>query len=152
MARRGGFTPKQREWIKKRDGDKCVLCGAQNDLQVHHVVPYRNAMTVLGWTLERTNLPTNGITVCVKCHNGKKRNDWSNAIHPDMEYCRRMYAEDKHSYEKVFMKRDDLCRENKKYWNPAHDNWLAYVAVRNTFIRLRLGPRDVIPWDFFTEP
>jgi hypothetical protein len=48
-----------RQEILSRDGQQCVNCGAQAELEVHHVVPlYR------GGTNKRTNL----VTVCRGCH------------------------------------------------------------------------------------
>jgi len=98
---------------------------------VHHQTPFRWAVTVLGWTIERTNLPTNGVTLCASCHNGVKAQDYNSAIHPDNEFARKMYAEDRRSFDKMFAKRDDLCRDRVIYWNPTHDNRLAVIAVTN---------------------
>lgn len=55
------------EWIRSRkeslsrDGHQCVNCGAQTNLEVHHVVPLSRG---------GTNKPTNLVTVCRSCHAG----------------------------------------------------------------------------------
>ena len=55
------------EWIRLRkeilfrDGHQCVNCGAQTNLEVHHVVPLSRG---------RTNKPTDLVTVCRSCHAG----------------------------------------------------------------------------------
>lgn len=48
-----------RQEILSRDGHQCVNCGAQAELEVHHVVPLHR-----GGTNKRTNL----VTVCRGCH------------------------------------------------------------------------------------
>lgn len=47
--------------VKRRDGNKCVLCGATEGLQAHHIKP-----VVL--YPEHKNDPDNGITLCGACH------------------------------------------------------------------------------------
>lgn len=48
--------------VKKRDGYKCRMCGASGcTLSVHHLDGY-------AWCCERRSDPTNGITLCLKCH------------------------------------------------------------------------------------
>lgn len=45
--------------IKDRDGHKCVECGAKDELEVHHIVP---------WKRSRDNSDENLITLCHECH------------------------------------------------------------------------------------
>ena len=63
---RGGKTaPYHSEWriyraaAVERDGHKCVLCGATDTIQVHHINPYRYSKSH-----ELDNL----VTLCRKCH------------------------------------------------------------------------------------
>lgn len=49
-----------REEIFSRDGRQCANCGAEENLEVHHVVPLSR-----GGTNKRTNL----LTICNRCHN-----------------------------------------------------------------------------------
>lgn len=149
MGGRKGFTPEQRHWIRDRDGNRCVLCGSKKELQVHHVVPFRFATLVLGWSVERANLPTNGATVCSRCHIGKKSRHPEDSIHPDTETARRLYSEDRNSYIKMQRDRDKLCRNRQLYWNPVHDFDLAVSACINSlrFVYSK-GDKFSLPWDF----
>lgn len=45
--------------IKKRDGNRCVRCGATDRLQVHHVIPVS-----AGGSHDDSNL----VTLCNNCH------------------------------------------------------------------------------------
>lgn len=46
--------------IRKRDGYKCVICGAKDKtLNVHHITPYRYT---------QDNSPNNLVTLCPSCH------------------------------------------------------------------------------------
>jgi len=50
-----------REKVLKRDGFKCTLCGATENLHVHHVFSYEK--------FEKTRIDIrNGQTVCEDCH------------------------------------------------------------------------------------
>lgn len=62
----GGEWQKLREKVLKRDGHKCVSCGSDNDLEVHHIVPVAQ-----GGSNELSNL----ITLCLTCHNKAHRNN-----------------------------------------------------------------------------
>ena len=50
-----------RKLIKRRDGNKCMVCGTENAPQfdVHHIV---------NWARENINHPHNLITLCARCH------------------------------------------------------------------------------------
>ena len=76
------LTKKQRDWVRKRNGNQCVHCWVGEDgkwhrcsehenLDVHHVVPE-------GWGDEHVksmtpNSPTNLVTLCGKHHIGRKK-------------------------------------------------------------------------------
>jgi len=142
-TRNDGFSEPQRQWILSRDDRMCQLCGAkENGVQfhVHHIIPWRFAMTVLRWTIERVNNPTNGISLCKQCHLGDE-----NSIHPDIAHAARAYHEDKSSYSKVFSERDHLCRKDMPYWNVAYDNKMAVLAVKNTCCYIAAG-NPPTPW------
>jgi hypothetical protein len=54
-----GLTPKDKEKIKKRDGNMCLKCGRRDNLHVHHIVElYQGG----------TDGPTNLSTLCSSCH------------------------------------------------------------------------------------
>ena len=49
-----------REAAKKRDGYRCVKCGSQKSLHVHHKIPLNKG---------GTNSLDNILTLCERCHN-----------------------------------------------------------------------------------
>lgn len=59
--RSSGAWKKKRKAILKRDGDKCLICGSNDGLQVHHI---NSLDTHPIMKLEDRNL----ISVCRKCH------------------------------------------------------------------------------------
>lgn len=135
-----GFSDEQRKWIRNRDGNVCQLCGDAKDLHVHHISPWRYSASVLHWTLERVNAPTNGITLCKMCHIGDE-----NSIHPDIARASRTYHTNKNSYSDVFAERDNLCRRQMPYWNVAYDNQMAVTAMQNTLRYVSEGNYPT-PW------
>ena len=63
------IIPHLREWIFKRDGNKCVLCDTSDDLTVDHVMP-----VVRGGRTDPDNLRT----LCRSCNSRKgSRNEES---------------------------------------------------------------------------
>ena len=56
--------PALRLQAKRRDGFKCVQCGARGRLEVDHIKPVRDAPDL---AFELTNLQT----LCVSCHSKK---------------------------------------------------------------------------------
>ena len=63
---RGGKTaPYHSEWrerrreARERDGNKCTICGSEDRLQVHHVIPYRYS---------KSHDLSNLVTLCRSCH------------------------------------------------------------------------------------
>ena len=69
LQNRGSGWQSLRERIKKRDGNKCQICGRipkkgeKRVLGVHHIQVWRSFKTY-----EEANAPTNLITLCRKCH------------------------------------------------------------------------------------
>lgn len=53
---------KYRSIILERDGNKCVLCGSQEELHIHHIVPLCHD------TIDNKN---NLVTLCKSCHEHK---------------------------------------------------------------------------------
>jgi 5-methylcytosine-specific restriction endonuclease McrA len=51
-----------RWWIKRRDNLKCVECGSQKNLHVHHIIPLSRG---------GSNHPSNLQTLCEDCHTEK---------------------------------------------------------------------------------
>lgn len=54
---------KFRKDVLVRDGHKCVFCGAEEDLCVHHIIPFSKMNNL---AIEKSN----GQTLCGKCHAG----------------------------------------------------------------------------------
>ena len=65
MAKRQ-LTREQKEWIKDRDGHKCVLCGSTKDLQIHHILSHRLTHFVVDGE-EVPETPLNLVTLCKAC-------------------------------------------------------------------------------------
>jgi endogenous inhibitor of DNA gyrase (YacG/DUF329 family) len=63
-AFRGPLWKKIKFQIKQRDNNKCRHCGCNENLQIHHIVPYK---------CTQDNDEDNLITLCSKCH-GKCEN------------------------------------------------------------------------------
>ena len=129
------FTRRQVKAIRQRDNNRCqfptyseksgwLICGRQDRLEVHHIIPQRYAKQVLNWSEDRIDHPKNGITLCQAHH--------QDVIHPDIVKAKREYGEDRASFDKCFENRDRLVKEGYKYWNDDWDRALAYKAEENT--------------------
>lgn len=134
-----GFTDKQKQWFRQRDGHQCSMfvykegewqrCPNFEYLHVHHVTPR-------GWYDEHSgktwdvNDKTNGICLCSNHHVGKYA-DFSDmyVIHPDMRDFFHRYREDDITYDYVRDRRNDLAKRGIPYWNTMHD-WLFYRLVQ----------------------
>lgn len=74
-----------RENTFKRDGHKCKICGATEDLAAHHITD-RSKMPNGGYTAK------NGITLCPPCHLKAEKfhisggEEWEEGMHPDELY------------------------------------------------------------------
>ena len=72
MAHRG-HRPNSSEWkylrikILNRDGNKCVRCGSNNNLRIHHIKPV---------DLEGSNELDNLETLCSTCHKSEHHTLW----------------------------------------------------------------------------
>lgn len=69
--------------VKRRDGNKCVLCGTTEGLQAHHIKP------VILYPEYKNDLD-NGITLCRACHLKTHGANWTgigsiNGLDPDPE-------------------------------------------------------------------
>ena len=74
-----------RRTVFERDGHKCKICGATEDLAAHHIT-------------DRTKMPnggyhhTTGITLCPECHVKAEKfhqsdgQEWEKGMHPDDLY------------------------------------------------------------------
>lgn len=77
------FDKEERKYIKKRDKDKCVICGSKGALQIMHIFLNRSH----GGKGTRTN----GCLGCIKCHRildnpiGTEQNKKSKEL---LEYCK----------------------------------------------------------------
>lgn len=125
--KRGGFTKAQRTWIKNRDNLQCVMCSAVDNLECHHITPFRYALVVLKWPLDLVNSPNNCVVLCRTCHSGN-----TESVHPDISLAHRAYHTDKSAYSKVFAERDFLCRQGQTYHFSGHDFWFRQIAEKNT--------------------
>ena len=107
MSKRSNFTEfdkETRKYIKKRDKDKCVICGAKGGLQIMHIF--------LSRAKGGKGCKENGCLGCVKCHNildnyiGKEQSRKSKEY---LEYCK------KYLIEKENIKDTKELIENLKY-------------------------------------
>ena len=58
------FSSEYKKWrldVLKRDGNRCKLCHATKELQVHHIIPISQCGAI-------ALLPMNGVTLCKSCH------------------------------------------------------------------------------------
>jgi 5-methylcytosine-specific restriction endonuclease McrA len=74
-----------RQAVFERDGHKCRMCGAVDDLDAHHITD-RREMPNGGYVAE------NGISLCPKCHlraekfHMTDKKEWEPGYHPDELY------------------------------------------------------------------
>jgi len=129
-----GYTDGQRAFIRARDFEQCVLCGSNEKMEVHHIVPFRYATSVLKWPLSKVNTVINGITLCVTCHRGDP-----NSVHPDMYRAQMGYHQNQKSFDLAFEKRNELVAQGKIYWNPIFDELFLEIALRNTLLYVAKG-------------
>lgn len=57
-------TKEYKKWVKEvkeRDGDVCVLCGLDKNIEAHHIESFKN-------NIERRLITSNGISLCHWCH------------------------------------------------------------------------------------
>lgn len=145
-----GFTQKQREWIKERDGNTCQLCGHAihkgiacdpTHLEVDHVIPKRFASDELGMDEEEINSPLNALTICRNIHRGHPKSK-----HPDAHKAWWDYSQgDKDAFAKVFAKRDEQVEENEGYHNEEFDAPESEIALHNTVVYQAKHPDRKFP-------
>jgi len=126
----------QRAYILDRDSYYCQFpirhtettyrpCRWSENLEVHHVTPYRWAQERLGWELEEINHPLNLVTVC--------RHHHRRVLHPDLYQAQLLYGElGKEAFELVFSYRRQLTAQGVPYWYTAYDQLLKRIAQRLT--------------------
>ncbi|WP_080510781.1 HNH endonuclease [Halorubrum californiense] len=68
---------RQRRKTHDRDGHECQHCGSEDQLQVHHIVPYESFDDH-----QEANRLSNLITLCVSCHH---RVEWGSLIVQSVE-------------------------------------------------------------------
>lgn len=139
-----GFTDKQREWIKERDGNRCqmfeyvrgkwVQCPNRTHLEVHHILPR-------GWcTLHmpknfNINGCYNGITLC-KAHHVSEI-----GVHPDTAEALKKYRSgNKNAFHEMMDARRVLNERGIPYWNTTWD-WLFNRRVKKNTLRMLVKRR-----------
>ena len=135
MAKRE-LTKAQRQWVIDRDGGKCVLCGFDRNLHVHHIIGHRALSFAIG-DRQVVEHPLNLVTVCKRCHISNN-NDHMATLHPDISWALVHGAD----FSKVFKRRmEKLTRKvtDKPLWNHAHDGELISFALYNTLDYLATG-------------
>ena len=142
-----GFTEKQRNWFKKRDGNQCMFhyfengkwkrCCVTAKLQVHHILPR-------GWC--RLHMPhsfqvngsMNGICICKYHHVGK------GSVHPDTYEALIAYQQgNKQSFKEMVDKRKELNEQGIPYWNTSFDWQFMRLVKRHTARYTKIEPYPV---------
>lgn len=132
------LTPRQKEMIRARDGNRCMFPGPhkcnQSDqtLHVHHITPFSLGIKFMGLSNAAVDDPRNLISVCEEIHVGGRHNPLSLVLHPDAVKARRAYAQDRQSYQKMFKDREELMKQGKLYHNAAYDTQMKTIAYRQT--------------------
>lgn len=143
-----GYTQKQKEWIKKRDNYECQfvnlddeppkICGSNDYLEVHHILPVAYATLFYNMPPEEINVAENAILLCKECHLKK--------IHPDFGIlARRHYKFSDESYDRVLTQHTALAKEGVPYWQTDWDSMLSMIARLRTYEYLSNNPNDPFP-------
>lgn len=139
MDKAVGFTPKQRRWFLKRDGNRCmfrtfdgekwVRCKNTKNLQVHHIIPR-------GWSSMHMpknfpiNGPENGVCLCPMHHVGDENIDPMFVVHPDTMEAKAVYRSgNKKAYALMGEQREILNKQGVPYWNTTFD-WMFHRLVK----------------------
>ena len=89
------YSLETRKYIKKRDNERCIICGAKGGLQVMHIF--------LSRAKGGKGCKENGCLGCVKCHQvmdnpiGKEQNELSKKY---LEYCKNYLIKKEHILDK----------------------------------------------------
>ena len=63
VYKRGPHWHAIRRWVLNRDGHRCQACGADGQLHVHHIIPFRAVEDK-----DSANHPDNLVSLCPPCH------------------------------------------------------------------------------------
>ncbi len=83
----GSTWPKARAQALARDDHRCQVCGATQDLHVHHLRPVR-----LFTSPADAHRPDNLITLCARCHQRAERHVWVRSALAGLAYLLRRLA------------------------------------------------------------
>lgn len=116
------FSTKQREWIRKRDDNRCQFpdihrCEGRNE--VHHII---NQGYATRHDID-ADYPENAITICNSAHR---------MIHPDMNKAYGEYRHNRGAFEDMKRERQDMMEQGRVYWVDHWDRRMTVIAVRNT--------------------
>lgn len=102
-------------YILKRDGYKCVICGTQDNLHVHHIVPV---------SVRPDHSEHNLITLCIRCHDRQAGQGHNGLMSRSIgAQCSKYY------FKKIKGRKDYICEScgktiakgkysyKKSYWN-----------------------------------
>ena len=144
-----GLTPKQREWVLRRDENQCQFivlgngepykCRSEVSLQVHHISPKEYSFITLGWKDKQVNSPENCITLG-KIHHLEY-------VHFDYGVmARKLYKYSGESYSMIGVWHKALAKEGVKYWIPYWDDMMRMTARLRTWEYLQKNPDDLFPF------
>jgi hypothetical protein len=130
-----GWTPKQREWLLRRDNHECQFilldvkeprkCCQKKELHAHHIKPRHWAYERLGWTPEEVNSPENGIILCAMHHVGLVHYDYG-------VMAKYMYRYNDQSYRVIATWHTALLKQGVEYWWKMWDNTFKIIARTRT--------------------
>jgi hypothetical protein len=139
------ITKSQREYILDRDEHHCHFpirhtsetyrpCRLADNLEIHHITPYRWAQVRLNWETDEINNPNNLLTLC-RFHHRR-------VIHPDLYQAQMNYgALGKEAFEQVFSYRRTLTDKGIPYWFAIYDDVFQRIAHRQT-VNMELAGRE----------
>lgn len=153
----GQFSPKQREWLLRRDEYRCQWpdgcpnhvgnVGSRN-LHAHHILAAAYYRENYNHNLsddphEQTeSFPENGIILCRAHHTGKA------GIHPDYYKALENYRKgDKGAFQKVGQKHYEMAGAGEIYWDTTLQVQLDRIAAQRTEDYLSAHPEDPFPYD-----
>lgn len=134
------LTQSQKEWVRRRDGDKCRVpvrhnCGGTPPDQhqpIHHDLPQ-------GYCKKVGIDPDFAENLTTTCQN------FHDILHPDVPETRKKYREDHNAFDKLQQERRRKLDSRQPYWNTEYDRILQVNAVKRTQEYLREHPEDKFP-------